>query len=167
MGFELESWNNNQTKIPLIIFLQNGTDNGSFIQCCPIGINFGPNDLSSIHCAAIAIDKNDPFFRNRDCISFVRSQSAPELDCVPGPSMAVSELISDLEPRTPLSQQICDLLSETQLCCKLTNLWSETQYGCKSTDMWSETQYSCNWTYLWSKIQYGCKWADLWSETKM
>jgi hypothetical protein len=34
---------------------------------------------------------DDPFWRNRNCLNFVRSQSAPEVDCNGGPTEQVSD----------------------------------------------------------------------------
>ena len=72
------------------IYYDNVAD-GSFIQCCPNGRPISAGDTNAINCAGIKIEAGDPFFKNRACLSVVRSQSAPALDCKPGPTNQVSQ----------------------------------------------------------------------------
>ena len=62
---------------------------GSFFQCCPNGKPVSGSDIAAVHCAGIQIESDDPFWKDRECLSFVRTQSAPALDCKPGPSQQV------------------------------------------------------------------------------
>lgn len=72
--------------------------NGEPIECCTEEGKFeNPNDLSReerLLCLPIEIPRNDPFLRGqrRNCINFVRSVTAPHLDCQPGPLEQVTQI---------------------------------------------------------------------------
>jgi hypothetical protein len=65
------------------------SEDGSFFLCCPGGQPVSGSDITAVHCAGIRIEPDDPFWKNRECLSFVRTQSAPALDCQPGPTQQV------------------------------------------------------------------------------
>jgi len=44
------------------------------LKCWWIWLQSNPDDIRAVHCAGIVIDRNDPFFTNRSCLSFVRSK---------------------------------------------------------------------------------------------
>ncbi|XP_040566989.1 salivary peroxidase/catechol oxidase [Lepeophtheirus salmonis] len=62
-------------------------DNGDTIDCC--STRFGNN---SLQCFPISIPRGDISFGSRTCINFVRSLSAPDLDCNPGPNEQLNQL---------------------------------------------------------------------------
>ena len=73
--------------------------NGEPIECCSedgrfVDVSRLPRE-ERVLCLPIEVPKNDPFFRRqrrRDCINFVRSVSAPQLDCQPGPLQQVNQI---------------------------------------------------------------------------
>ena len=56
------------------------------LQCCDVNGNLPfTNPVRNTRCLPIKIPNNDPFFRTKDCMNFVRSDGTPRLDCAPGP----------------------------------------------------------------------------------
>ena len=65
------------------------SEDGTFIKCCAKDKPVSSTDINGVHCAGINIDADDPVWKSRSCMSFVRSQSAPSLTCEPGPTEQV------------------------------------------------------------------------------
>jgi peroxidase len=65
-------------------------DSGEAIDCCArSGSAF--SQFASVECFPIPIPANDRVFRI-SCMNFARSQTAPRLDCFPGPSEQINQI---------------------------------------------------------------------------
>lgn len=60
--------------------------NGSFINCCDDKRTGSTAAIVAVNCAGIHVESNDPSWPDRKCLTLVRSQSAPAIDCTPGPT---------------------------------------------------------------------------------
>ena len=78
-----------------LIFLFLGA-NGQPIDCCsngknPFDLTFDPDTVAV--CFPIQIPRNDPFYRGKKtCMNFARSETAPDMDCQPGPLQQVNQI---------------------------------------------------------------------------
>ena len=78
-----------------LIFLFLGA-NGQPIDCCsngnnPFDLTFEPDTVAV--CFPIQIPRNDPFYRGKKtCMNFARSETAPDMDCQPGPLQQVNQI---------------------------------------------------------------------------
>ena len=78
-----------------LIFLFLGA-NGQPIDCCsngknPFDLTFDPDTVAV--CFPIQIPRNDPFYRGKKtCMNFARSETAPDIDCQPGPLQQVNQI---------------------------------------------------------------------------
>ena len=78
-----------------LIFLFLGA-NGQPIDCCsngknPFDLTFDPDTVAV--CFPIQIPINDAFYKGKKtCMNFARSETAPDMDCQPGPLQQVNQI---------------------------------------------------------------------------